>query len=277
LAGETARIREACLQATGPIDSLLRSLYVSALYTHWTGMTKHHPTARRVHRVTHDEDTFVSSVLGGTAWAQTHSRHIVIGAVIAVILVVGFMYVRTTGSARRDLAAQELSRVRATMQTGNTQLAQQDLEGYIRRFGSTDAGTEAKIMLAQVYLQGKQPQKAIDALESLAGDVDTPAGFTAAMLLAASYEESKQFDQADRTYLRIADDARFDFQKREALDRAARVRADQGNLAGAIELYDRIVATYADPDDPQTAGERNAYAMRLAELRAAAATGTPTR
>ncbi|MEX2283694.1 MAG: tetratricopeptide repeat protein [Gemmatimonadota bacterium] len=240
-------------------------------------MTKHHPTARRVHRVAHDEDTFVSSVLGGTAWAQTHGRHIIIGAVIAVILVVGFMYVRTTGAARRDLAAQELSRVRATMQTGNMQLAQQDLEGYIRRFGSTDAGAEAKIMLAQVYLQGNQPQKAIEPLESLAGNVDTPAGFTAAMLLAAAYEEGKQFDQADRTYLRVADDARFDFQKREALDRAARVRAEQGNLAGAIELYERTLTTYGDEDDPQTAGERNAYEMRLAELRAASAAGTPTR
>jgi len=158
------------------------------------------------------------------------------------------------------------------------QLAQQDLEGYVRRFGSTDAGAEAKIMLGQVYLQAKQPQKATEVLQSLAGNVDTPSGFTAAMLLAASYEESKQFDQADRTYLRIADDARFDFQRREALDRAARVRAEQGNVAGAITLYERVLTTYPDDDDPQTASERNAYQMRLAELRAAASpTGTPAR
>ncbi len=240
-------------------------------------MTKHHPTARRVHRAPHDEDVFVSGVLESSAWAQTHARHIVIGAVIALILVVGFIYVRTTGSSRRAAAAQELSRVRATMQVGNMQLAQQDLEGYVRRFGSTDAGAEAKIMLAQVYLQTNQPQKAIEVIQSQAGNVESPSGYTAGLLLAAAHEESKQFDQADRTYLRIAGDARFDFQKREALDRAARLRAEQGNLTGAIELYERILATFAGKDDPQATSEKSVYEMRLAELRAQAAAGGPTK
>jgi predicted negative regulator of RcsB-dependent stress response len=238
-------------------------------------MTKHHPTARRVHRVTQDEDIFVSGVLESTAWAQTHARHIVIAAVVALILVVGFIYVRTSGSARRDAAARELSRVRATMQTGNVQLAQQDLEGFVRRFGGTEAGAEAKIMLAQVYLQSKQAPKAIETVQSLAGNVDSPAGFTAAMLLAAAYEESKQFDQADRTYLRIADDAQFDFQQREALDRAARVRAEQGNTAGAIQLYERIIQSFGDEPPAESLGDLDVFKMRLAELKAASAGAAP--
>jgi predicted negative regulator of RcsB-dependent stress response len=231
-------------------------------------MTKHNPAARRVHRVAHDEDVFVTSVLESTHWAQTHARQIIIGGVVALLLIVGFIYVRMTSGTRRDLALEELSRVRATAQSGNLQLAQQDLEAYVKRFGSSDAGAEAKIMLGQVYLQGKQPQKAIEVLEPVASDLDSPSGYTAALLVAAAHEENKQADQADRTYLRIGDGARFDFQKREALDRAARLRAEQGNVAGAVELYERILETFTDQDDPQTAGERNAYEMRLAELRA---------
>ena len=88
-------------------------------------------------------------------------------------------------------------------------------------------------------------------------------------MLAAAQEANKQPEQAERTYLRLADNAVFDFQKREALDRAARLRLDRGNAAGAAQLYERIIATF-DEDDPQNAVERAVYQMRLAEIRAQA-------
>jgi tetratricopeptide (TPR) repeat protein len=90
---------------------------------------------------------------------------------------------------------------------------------------------------------------------------DSPA---AAFLLAAAYEALKQPDRAEETYLKIADDAQFAFEQREALERAAGLRLQKGNPAGAIELYDRILKSLPD-DSP----DRPIYEMRIAEIRVA--------
>ena len=237
-------------------------------------MAKHHPAARRVHRATHDEDKFVAGVLESSAWAQTHGRTLVIAGVLGVLLVVGGLWYRSNRVATRERAASELSQVRATVQSGNVQLAQQDLENYVRRFGSTPSGAEAKLMLAQLHLETNQPAKAIGVLEDLADDSDSPLGYGASLLLGAAHENNKQPAEAERVYLRVADDSRFAFQKREALDRAARLRLEQGNTAGAVQLYERILATFEDEKEEEVnQQEKSVFEMRLAELKAAAPAG----
>lgn len=229
-------------------------------------MTKH-PLARRVHRVAHDEDKFVSGVLESSIWARQHTTILTVSGVAVLLLVLGFLYVRNWRGAIQEKAAAELATVRSTVQTGNLPLARQDLEKFVRQYGNTPAGEEAKLLLGQILLQANEPQRAASTLEPVADDVDSPLAFNAALMLAAAQEANKQPDQAERTYLRIADDAGFDFQKREALDRAARLRLDRGNAAGAAELYERILATF-DEDDPDVVSERAVYEMRLAEIRA---------
>ena len=65
--------------------------------------------------------------------------------------------------------------------------------------------------------------------------------------------------------LRIADRSELDFQVRDALTSAARIRADQGNTAGAVELYERILA-----DIDETSPERGVFEMRIQELESSA-------
>ncbi len=230
-----------------------------------------HPTARRVHRVSNDEDKFVTSVLETSVWAKAHSRWMVIAGVSILVLGAFFAYYRSMNARREDAANRELSTVRATMASGNQQLAKQDLEKFIGRYGSTPSGDVARILLGQTQLQSKEAPKAVATLEPLAKDVDSPLGYSAALMLAAAYEANKQNDQADRTYLRIADNAEFDFQKREALDRAARLRVEAGNTAGAVQLYERILETFAKMDpDKVDLQQKNVYEMRLAEIKAQA-------
>jgi len=230
-------------------------------------MAKHHPTARRVHRATNDEDVFVSSVLETSVWARSHSRLLIIGVTLAIVAVAVTVYVRSMRSSLVERGAAELSQVRATVASGNLPLAKQDLERFVNRFGKTPSGVEARMMLAQVQLQTNEPAKAVATLKSVDSDADSPIGYSAALMLGGAHEANKQLDEAERVYLRAADDARFDFQKREALDRAARVRVERGNLAGAAELYERVVATFAE-DEIDLVQEKNAYLMRLAELKA---------
>jgi predicted negative regulator of RcsB-dependent stress response len=229
-------------------------------------MTKH-PTSRRVHRTAHDEDVFVSGVLESSVWAREHGRFLVIAGVTAVVAIGALLYFTNYRSSLNERAAGDLSQVRATVQSGNVQLAKQDLERYVNRFGNTPAGAEAKLLLGQIQLQANEPARAIETLRPLADDAESPLGFNAALMMASAQEINKQLDEAERTYLRVADDARFVFQKREALDRAARLRLDRGNPNGAAELYERIIATFEE-DSEETHAEQSAYEMRLAEIRA---------
>ena len=54
---------------------------------------------------------------------------------------------------------------------------------------------------------------------------------------------------------------------RNALDAAARIRRDQGNLDGAVALYERLMDTF-DEADPR----RGLYRMRIQEIESARAT-----
>jgi predicted negative regulator of RcsB-dependent stress response len=223
-------------------------------------MSKKHPGAGRVHRERHDEDVFVESVLEGSVWAKQHGRTVLIGGIVVFVLLAGGIYYKNYRTQVNDKAAAQLNQVRQTVLSGNKQLAVNDLKTFVAQFGNTTAGAEGRTMLAQMYLSLNQPQEAITAIEPIADDVEgSPA---ATFLLAGAYEAMNQADKAEQQYLKIADDARFGFEKREALERAARLRVAKGNSAGAIELYDRAMNTLPD-DSP----DRSIYEMRIAELR----------
>lgn len=226
-------------------------------------MSKKHPRSGRVHRERHDEDVFVESVLEGSVWARTHGRTLLIAGIAAFLVLAGALWYRSYQSNIQNAAAGELNLVRQTVLSGNKQLAVTDLKKYIAKYGKTSSGDEARTMLAQIHLSQNQPVEAAKAIEPIADDVKN--GSAAAFLLAAAYEAQNQTDKAEAEYLKIADKARFGFEKREALERAAGMRATKGNAAGAIELFDRALKTL-----PEDSPDRAIYEMRIAEIRGAA-------
>jgi predicted negative regulator of RcsB-dependent stress response len=229
-------------------------------------MTKHHPTSRRVHRTHSDEDAFVAAALESSAWARTNQRWILIGTVVVVALFGGLLYYRNFQTSKVERATAELTNVRQTVLGGNRQLAQRDLQNFVTRYDGTAAADEARLMLAQIYLEDGKPADAIRAVEKMAARPGEAGGATAALLLGAAQEASKNPDAAEQTYLEIADEARFGFEKREALERAAAIRLAKGNPAGATELYQQAMDTY-----PEDAPERSVYQMRIAEVTATGA------
>jgi tetratricopeptide (TPR) repeat protein len=230
-----------------------------------------HPAARRVHRTPEaPDDAFVAGVLETSVWARRHGRLLILGGLVVALLVLGFVWYRVQRSATREAAAAELSQVRQSALMGNFALAIRDLEGFLQRYDGTPAGREARVLLAQAYLEMGQPQQAIDTAERLARDPGQPLGPSAAFLVAAAYEANNQLAEAEGVYLRVADRARFLFQQLEALDNAARLRLEQGNAAGAAELYQRAADTIP-PDRPQ---DRSVFEMRRAEALAQAQAGT---
>lgn len=225
-----------------------------------------HPTARKVARDERVvEDPFIARALEFAAWARANSRAIIIGGAALAIVVVGLLIYRNNREVIREQAATELGEVRQAVLTGNTALAVRELESFISRFGGTESADEARLLLASTHLEAGQAQQAVEAVEPLARDLDDPLGVPAALLQGAAYEAANDPARAEAIYLRVADDADAVFQRREALDAAARLRMQTGNPAGAAELYRRLIEI-TPADQPI----RAIYEMRLGEAVAAA-------
>jgi tetratricopeptide (TPR) repeat protein len=160
-------------------------------------------------------------------------------------------------------AGNQLEQIHQTIALQDREGAKQELATFLERFGNTAYAGEARLLLGELYLETGDPQQALAVLEPLAGSPRDPLELQAAALLAAAYEQEGQARQAEDTYLTIADRSELDFQVRDALESAARLRAARGDMQGAIALYDRILE-----DLPEDAEDRGLYEMRRAELEA---------
>ena len=185
-----------------------------------------------------------------------------------LVVVAPVLYDRNIQRSIETRAAGEFTQLQATIASGNTELAIRDLRDFVGRFGSSEPGRQARIILAEILLYEGQHAEAVEALGGLERDLDEPMGTAAARIRAAAHEAQGEVDEAVSLYLGIAEAARFDFQAREALGNAARVRLQAGDAADAAALYQRAVDTF----EPDEAG-RGYYEMWLAEARARAESG----
>jgi predicted negative regulator of RcsB-dependent stress response len=212
-----------------------------------------------------DEDPFIARTVEAGIWAREHSTLITLAVIALIVAVAAIVYYRNYTEKLEDRAATELTGIRQTVMSGNKALAAKDLETFLRKFGDTSSGQEGRLLLSQTYLEQGDAPKAIATAKPLSDNLDKPLGASAAFLVAAAYEASNQPKKAEETYLRIADNARMSFERRQALDDAARVRLDRGDTAGAAQLYERLVGMV-----PDSMPEHAIYQMRLAEVKAQA-------
>jgi predicted negative regulator of RcsB-dependent stress response len=211
------------------------------------------------------EDALVVRAYEATSWANKNRQTAITGAIVVLVLALGLLWYSHYRSTMADKATTELTRVRATVQSGNNQLAIADLEKYLASFGGTKTANEARMMLAQQYLVAGQSDKAVKTLEPLGGQESTPEGAQASMTLAAAYEASKSTDKAEQLYTSLADKAPYLFEKQDALDNAARLHMQRGDAAGAADLLQKLVDL-----TPETNPERDVFELRLGEALAAA-------
>jgi len=226
-------------------------------------MTKKHPGQRRLPQdhQEHEDDIFVAKVLEVGNWAQRNHQLLTIVGIVAVIAVAAFLYYGNYREALAVQAVNELELVHQSVSLGDTEGAKNELIVFLDRFGGTAYSSEARMLLGELYLRTDEPQQALAVLEPMATSPREPLELQAASLLAAAYEQEARWADAEATYLAIADRSELDFQIRDALAAAARIRSDQGNAAGAADLYRRILEEL-DENDP----DRGLYEMRLAEV-----------
>jgi predicted negative regulator of RcsB-dependent stress response len=230
-------------------------------------MSQRHPGSRRTNTETSHEpdDAFIARILHLGKWAEANQQALTVVLVIIAIAGAGFAYYY--GSYRptmRQQAAQQLEIVHQSISIQDTEGAKTDLITFLERFGGTVYEGEARLLLGQLYLESGQAQQALAVLSPLGTRPGSPIEFQGAALLGAAYEQEERWSDAERVYLSIADRSDLDFQVRNALASAARIRGAQGNSAGAIQLYERVLR-----DLDENAPERGVYEMRIEELRSA--------
>lgn len=226
------------------------------------------PAASRKSGAFHDtDDAVVARALELTAWARTNIRIIVGGAIALALVVGGLTYYRAYRESREQRAAAEFVRIEQTAASGNLALASRDLQTFVNRYDGTAYAAEARLALAQLYLDQDSAAKAVQLLDGAAGEVDdSPLGPQSALLLAAAQTAANQRDAAIRSYLAVAEDAELPMYRVRALNGAATLRMEAGDHAGAAELYRRLI----DLQEEGTLDEQ-LFRMRLAEAEAAAA------
>lgn len=211
------------------------------------------------------EDAFVAATLEASNWAQKNRPIVTLGVVVLALGVAAFMYYGRYRDNLNTNAALQLEELQLRLISDEPAVLQADLELYLDRFSGTSFADEARVTLAQVNADLGDHDAAAEVLRPLAGDVDDPLGAQAAAMLAAISEDIGDLQMAEGLYERLADGARLGFQRRDALASAARLRRAQGDPAGALAHYDRLLAEM-DETDPG----RSVVEMRRAEVAAMA-------
>lgn len=214
------------------------------------------------------EDAFIARTLELWAWAKRNNQVLVIAGVIVALAIGAGLYYWDYQQNLRMQATQEFEALQQTVANANPESAQNEIRRFIDRFSGTPYEAEARLLLAQTELDAGTPDEAISVLEPIARDLSEPMGVQAALLLGAAYEHAGRPGDAEDAYLRVAEAAPMTFQRRQALADAARIRAAEGEHAGAAELYERLLATFDEAREGESP-QRAFYRARLAEMRAA--------
>lgn len=227
-------------------------------------MAKRRAGARAQNRNEEAEDAFIARVLDVSNWAQGNQQLLTVVGVVAAILVAGGFYFVSYRSQLNTEAAQRLEAIHQSISIADTEGAKIDLATFLSNFGGTVFEGEARMVLGELYLRSDDPQQALAVLEPIGSSPSTPVEFQAATLLASAYEQEERWADAEEVYLRIADRSDLSFQVRDAWAAAARIRAAQGDGAGAIELYEAALEALEE-----NAAERGEFEMRIEEIRSA--------
>ena len=212
------------------------------------------------------DDVFVSNVLHVGKWAEANQQLLTVLGVVLAIAILGGVYYRDYRANLNLQAATELEQVYQSISIQDTEGARGQLATFMERYGGTAYEAEARLVLGELYLRDGSPQQAQAVLRPLGDSPRAPIDFQGASLLAAALEEDRQFSEAEAVYMRIVNRSDLDFQVRNALAAAARIRRDQGDAQGAVELYRRLVDDFEEGDP-----RRGVFEMRIQEIESAAA------
>jgi predicted negative regulator of RcsB-dependent stress response len=196
-------------------------------------------------------------------WFRIRTRYLTIGAAVVAAAGIGYWFYTRSAQIRSGRAEQSLLQAKQAVFQGNQALAQNDLQNILRRYGSTRAGVEAGLLLAEIHYGRAEFQKGIDVLRGLLDNSAAEPSLSKIHALIGDGEmQLGKSDDAVRSYQRAADQARFDGGRAFYTARKARALMAAGKAADARKVWEELAsAPWAESVAPEAR-------VRLGELEA---------
>jgi predicted negative regulator of RcsB-dependent stress response len=207
-----------------------------------------------------DVEERVDSLVG---WLELHSRELMYASIGLLVVAGGFWFYRQSNERQAQSASTALSEAESAISAGNLPLAQSDLEKLVQRYGSTSAGTQAHVLLAQVHYDKAEYEQGIEQLKTVTDDKDAYTAAAGLNLLAAGLEQSGKLAEAASTYEKAAAKAPYKVDHDVYIASAARAYTAAGKLDDAKKIWSALAK---DDQSPAAAEAR----VRLGELEAKA-------
>ncbi len=194
-------------------------------------------------------------------WIRTHLR-LATYAGVTLLALAGAVYMwRRSDSIKQQRAEQALLAASRTFSSGNLPLAQSDLEKLVARYGSTNAGGQARMLLAQILFDQANVDSGLKVLEGVGAG---PGGAFAASVHAlrgAGHEQAGRAAQAAAEYERAAEASRGAIERDTYRADAARAYTAAGDTTKALAIWQALAA------DEQSSMSSEAK-LRIGELTA---------
>ena len=196
-------------------------------------------------------------------WTRVNARALSIGGAVVLIAAAGYWFYLRSQQIQSANAEKALMNAKQSIGAGNQSLAQSDLQKVYSRYGSTPAGVEAAMLLAQIDFDAKKVQDGISILEKLSGSSPASrAESTIRGLEGDGYLQLGKPLEAAKQYEKAAQVSTYEAERAYQRSKAGRAYQIAGDTAKARQIWTSILA---DPTAQSMAPEAH---VRLGELTA---------
>ncbi|MFN2603503.1 MAG: tetratricopeptide repeat protein, partial [Gemmatimonadaceae bacterium] len=178
-----------------------------------------------------------------TEWFELYNKQITWGIVGVAAVAAGIWFYSRSQSLKAEKAERALMTAQQSI-PGNMPLAESDFRKLIQRYDGTPAAYQAQLALARaLYDEGKY-RDGIESLKNAMPKLSKSKDFESAghLLLAAGYEQTRQFLDAASEYALAAKADRFDQDRQRHESAEARAYLEGGRTEAAKQIWTRLAA-----------------------------------
>lgn len=182
-----------------------------------------------------------------TTWFQVNSKPILMAVGGVAVTVAAVMLYRSSTASTREKASTALYEAQTPYVQGKLPEAEKALGNVATRYGSTAAGQQAAVLLAQVLFDQNKVDDGIKALEKALGSSSAEFKSSIEALIAAGYEQKKDFVKAADHYAKAATAAQFKSDKYNQQANQARSLATAGKNGDALKIWEELAKLDGEP------------------------------
>jgi predicted negative regulator of RcsB-dependent stress response len=196
-------------------------------------------------------------------WTRINARALTVGAAVILVAAAGYWFYLRSREIQSANAEKALMNAKQSMSAGNLTLAQSDLQRVYSRYGSTAAGVEAAMLLAQIDFDSRKVQDGISILEKLSGSgAASRVESTIRGLEGDGYMQLGKPAEAAKRYESAAGVTTFETERALQRSKAARAYQIAGDTAKARQIWTSLA------NDPTAQSMAPEARVRLGELTA---------